>query len=219
RRQTQRVLSEEAQLEEMLAKLSLQGDVSVIASPRITALNNQRAVIRVGTEDTRFTLPVNSAGGERTAEYTAQAVDFGIVLDVVPQINVNGDVIMNVFTRVRRKAGDRSSPDGQYQVPIVAVQESNNVVLARSGQTVVVGGMRKTHKRPQPVLLERAPVIGSLFQHGISGYEKSELVILLTPEIMVGEAIEDRWRIEEKRLQQFGFNRHTQKTITSSEKR
>jgi MSHA biogenesis protein MshL len=205
-RQARGVLSAEAQLDEMLATLSLQGDVSVIASPRIAALNNQRAVIRVGMEDSRFST---------TANNTAQPVVFGVVLDVVPQININGDVIMNVFTRVRRKA----SPDGQHQVPLVDVQESNNVVLARSGQTVVIGGMRKMHKRPQPVLLEGVPIIGSLFQHGISGYEKSELVILLTPEIMAGEAIDDRWRIEEKRLRQFGFNRHTHKTITSSEKR
>jgi type II secretory pathway component GspD/PulD (secretin) len=210
-RQAQGLLSGEAQLDQMLATLSLQGDVSVIASPRIAALNNQRAVIKVGTEDTLFIPSEISPGVERTTDYMPQPLALGIVLDVVPQINVNGDIIMSVFTRVRRKAGDRSSPDGQYEVPIVDVQESNNVVLARSGQTVVIGGMRKTRKQPgAPAPLERVPVIGNLFHQDRIDHEKSELVILLTPEIMVGEAIDDRWRFEKKRLQRFGANWHTQ---------
>jgi MSHA biogenesis protein MshL len=208
--QTRGVLSGEAQMDQMLATLSLQGDVSIIASPRIAALNNQRAVIKVATEDTLFTPAKASPGVARTTDYTPKPMALGIVLDVVPQININGDVIMSVFTRVRRKAGDRPSPDGQYKVPVVDVRESNTVVLARNGQTVVIGGMRKTHKQPGATTpLEGVPIIGNLFHQDRIDYEKSELVILLTPEIMVGEAIDDRWRIEEKRLKRFGLNRHT----------
>jgi MSHA biogenesis protein MshL len=92
----------------------------------------------------------------------------------------------------------------------VDVRESNTVVLARNGQTIVIGGMRKTHKQPGATApLEGVPIIGNLFHQDRIDYEKSELVILLTPEIMVGEAIDDRWRIEEKRLKRFGLNRHT----------
>ena len=208
--QTRGVLSGDAQMDQMLATLSLQGDVSIIASPRIAALNNQRAVIKVATEDAVFVPSKASPGVARTTDYTPKPMSLGIVLDVVPQINVNGDIIMSVFTRVRRKAGDRPSPDGQYKVPIVDVRESNNVVLARNGQTVVIGGMRETHKQPGATApLEGVPIIGNLFHQDRTVHEKSELVILLTPEIMVGEAIDDRWRIEEKRLQRFGLNRHT----------
>lgn len=209
--QTRGVLSGEAQMDQMLATLSLQGDVSVIASPRIVALNNQRAVIKVATEDTLFVPAETLSGVARTTDYAPKPVAFGIVLDVVPQININGDVIMSVFTSVRKKSGDRPSPDGQYNVPVVDVRESNNVVLARNGQTIVIGGMQKTHKQPGATApLEGVPIIGNLFHQGRVDHEKSELVILLTPEIMVGEAIDDRWRIEEKRLKRFGLNRHTQ---------
>ena len=195
----------------MLATLSLQGDVSVLASPRIAALNNQRAVIKVGTEDAVFVPDTTRA--QATMGYAPQPVDFGIVLDVVPQINVNGNVIMSVYTRVRRKAGERQSPDGQYEVPIVEVQESNTVVRARNGQIVVIGGLREAKKQPvQGALapIEKVPLVGEWFHQDKTGYEKSELVILLTPEIMVGEAIDDRWRHEEKRLKRFGLNRHRQ---------
>ena len=210
-RQARGFLNGEAQLDEMLATLSLQGDVSILASPRIAALNNQRAVIKVGTEDTVF-VP-DTTGARTTMDYIPHPVDLGIVLDVVPQINVNGDVIMSVYTRVRRKTGERQSPDGQYEVPIVDVRESNNVVLARNGQIVVIGGMRKTKKEPVEGALapiKDVPLIGNLLHQDRTGYERSELVILLTPEIMVGEAIDDRWRNEEKRLKRFGFNRHRQ---------
>lgn len=210
-RQARGFLNGEAQLDEMLATLSLQGDVSILASPRIAALNNQRAVIKVGTEDTTF-VP-NTTGAQATRDYIARPVDLGIVLDVVPQINVNGDVIMSVYTSVRRKTGVRQSPDGQYEIPVVDVQESNTVVLARNGQIVVIGGMRKTKKQPvQGALasIKKVPLIGDWLHQDRTGYEKSELVILLTPEIMVGEAIDDRWRHEEKRLKRFGFNRHRQ---------
>jgi MSHA biogenesis protein MshL len=210
-RQARGFLNGEAQLDDMLATLSLQGDVSVLASPRIVALNNQRAVIKVGTEDTVF-IP-DTTRAQATRDYIPRPVDLGVVLDVVPQINVNGDVIMSVFTSVRRKAGERQSPDGQYEVPIVDVQESNTVVLARNGQIVVIGGMRKTKKQPvQGALapIKEVPIVGELFHQDRTEYEKSELVILLTPEIMVGEAIDDRWRHEEKRLKRFGSNRRRQ---------
>ena len=211
-RQARGILNGEGRLDEMLATLSLQGDVSVIASPRIAALNNQRAVIKVGTEDTIFVPATPSPGVETTADFTPHPVALGIVLDVVPQINVNGNVIMSIYTSVKRKTGERQSPDGKYEIPIVDVRESSNVVLARNGQTVVIGGMMKARKQPKrgpTTPLEEVPVIGEWFRQDMTTYEKSELVILLTPEIMVGEAIDDRWRIEEKRLKRFGLNRHT----------
>lgn len=204
-------LKGEARMDEMLAALSLQGDVSVLASPRVVALNNQRAVMKVGTEDTVFVSDAKASGGETTTNFIPQPVDLGVVLDVVPQINVNGNVIMSVYTRVRRKMGARQSPNGQYEVPVVEVRESNNVVLARNGQTVVIGGMMKAQKGPNKesaTPLGEIPIVGEWFHEDRMVYEKSELVILLTPEIMVGEAIDDRWRIEEKRLKQFGLNRH-----------
>ncbi len=209
-RQARGFLKGEAELNEMLEALSRQGDYSILSSPKIVALNNQRAVIKVGTEDTVFVPDTNSSPGQM--KFTPHPVDLGIVLDVLPQINVNGDVIMSVFTSVRRQSGERQSPDGQYEIPVVDVRESNNVVFARNGQTVVIGGMMKSEKAPKKVStapLADVPVIGNWLHENKTVYEQSELVILLTPEIMVGEAIDDRWRMEEKRLKRFGLNRKT----------
>ena len=207
---------EGAPLDEMLEALSYLGDVNVIASPGITALNNQRAVIQVGTEDVFF---VHDATPTK-AGYTSRPVSLGVVLDVVPQINVNGNVMMSVHTRVSKKTGERVSPDGMSRVPIVDVRQSNNTVLARSGQTVVIGGLMGSEKKRQEkpaISLAQVPFIGGLFEEDEATYEKSELVIFLTPEIMVGDAIDDRRRLEEQRLKRIVSPGSTYKMKTTFE--
>jgi len=207
-------------VDELLEALSLHGDLSVLASPQIAALNNQRAVIRVATDDTVFIAnPQQSPVGGKAA-YMAQPVTLGIVLDVVPQINVNGNVIMSVHANVTKKAGERVSPDGFNRAPVVDVRESNNVVMAHNGQTVVIAGLMNRIKGPKEgpaTVLEQVPLFGELFQEDRTQYKKSELLILLTPEIMVGDAIDDRLHIEEKRLRRLGLPRRTHKMKTSLE--
>lgn len=209
----------EERVDEMLEALALQGDVSVLASPQITALNNQRAVIRVGTEDTIFVPSPAQSIAEGEAAYISRPITLGVVLDVVPQINVNGNVIMSVHANVSKKAGERVSPDGLNRVPVVDIRESNNVVMARNGQTVVIGGLLGRVKEPRETstALEQIPLFGEMFHEDLTTYEKSELLILLTPQIMVGDAIDDRLRIEEKRLQRFGVTRQSHKMKTSLE--
>lgn len=214
--------NQEERVDEMLEALALQGDVSVLASPQIAALNNQRAVIRVGTEDTIFVPNTVHSIAEGEAAYISRPITLGVVLDVVPQINVNGNVIMSVHTNVTKKAGERVSPDGLNRVPVVDIRESNNVVMARNGQTVVIGGLlgrTKELREDSQTALERVPIIGEMFHEDLTTYEKSELLILLTPQIMVGDAIDDRLRIEEKRLKRFGATRQPHKMKTSLERK
>ena len=212
---------EDERLEKILKALARQGEIVSLSSPKIAALNNQRALIKVGREDAFFVPEVSrSAASTTEIAYIPSPVTLGIVLDVVPQINVNGDIMMSVHASVSRHAGERRSPDGVTRIPVLDVREANNVVLARNGQTVVIGGLLGARKEPrtEPAnVLETIPVIGGLFHQDLTRIEKSELVILLTPEVMVGAAIDDRWRIEEKRLQRFKLPRQTYKMQTPSE--
>ncbi|GJL79647.1 MAG: pilus (MSHA type) biogenesis protein MshL [Nitrospinaceae bacterium] len=210
----------DTRLDEIMKALAERGEVSSLASPKVMALNNQRAVIKVGTQDTVFVQDTSHSQPRAEREYIPQPVSLGLVLDVVPQININGNVIMSVRTSVTKQVGERVAPDGSNRMPIVDVRESNNVVLARNGQTVVVGGLtgaEKGSKEESMASLEQVPILGKLFSEDATVYEKSELVILLTPEIMVGDAVEDRLRIEEKRLQRFGLPRQSYQMKTSSE--
>lgn len=199
----------DAHLDAIVDALSRQGEVRVLSSPKIATLNNQRAVIKVGTEDILF-VPERSGTSKASRKprgYVPSPFIMGIVLDVVPQINANGMVMMSIHTSISEKTGERVSPDGWNTVPILDVRESNSVVLAENGQTVVIGGLMKSKKGPREdpgSWLEDIPIFGGWFQQDETTSKKSELVILLTPEIMAGGAVEDRLRIETDRLTRFG---------------
>ena len=177
--------------------LAEQGQVSVLSSPKIATLNNQRAVIKVGTEDVFFVPQTTAATTNMvtsTTTFQPATVTVGIILDVVPQINPNGDVMMSINTSISERSGIATSPDGINQVPILNVRESNNVVLAQNGQTVIIGGLIQEQETKEVYalpLLSEIPLLGSLFEREIENTSKAELVIMLTPEVIVGEKIND----------------------------
>ena len=175
----------------ILDALSEQGEVSVLSSPKIATLNNQRAVIKVGTEDIFFIPETTAATATSVAwvEYIPSTITIGIVLDVVPQINPNGEIMMSINTSITEQSGERTYPDGINIVPIVDVRESNNVVLAQHGQTIVIGGLMKTKKEVDDnsvPIFGSLPLVGRFFHWEQENTLKSELVIMLTPQIIAG---------------------------------
>lgn len=191
--------------------LSKQGQVSVLSSPKIATLNNQRAVIKVGTDDIFFKPEISAATttSGSTTEFVPQAITIGIILDVLPQINANGQIMMSINTSITERAGERASPDGINVVPILDVRESNNVVLAQHGQTIIIGGLMKVKKEVDDnsvPLLGAIPYIGRMFHWTNETESKTELVIMLTPEIMAGQAVDDKFNSASSRLRNMGYN-------------
>jgi MSHA biogenesis protein MshL len=208
----------------ILDALSEQGEVSVLSSPKIATLNNQRAVIKVGTEDIFFIPETTTATTTSVAwvEYIPSTITIGIVLDVVPQINPNGEIMMSINTSITEESGKRTSPDGINIVPIVDVRESNNVVLAQNGQTIVIGGLMKTKKEVDdnsvPVF-GSLPLVGRFFHWEQKNTLKSELVIMLTPKIMAGRAIDDKFKQESDLLRNTGFDVYSDSIVNPSFRR
>jgi MSHA biogenesis protein MshL len=191
--------------------LSQQGQVSVLSSPKIATLNNQRAVIKVGTDDVFFSPEVTAATATTAAVtvYDVETITIGIILDVVPQINPNGQIMMSINTSITEKSGERTSPDNVVVVPILDVRESNSVVLAQHGQTIVIGGLMKTKKEVDDnsvPILGAIPYFGDFFHWSNETESKTELVIMLTPEIMAGQAVDTRFNTESSRLRNLGYN-------------
>ena len=204
--------------------LSKQGQVSVLSSPKIATLNNQRAVIKVGTEDIFFVPEVTAATttSAATTEYIPTAITIGIVLDVVPQINPNGQIMMSINTSITEQSGSRTSPDGINVVPVLDVRESNNVVLAQHGQTIVIGGLMKTKKEVDENSLPffgALPYVGKLFHWDQETEAKTELVIMLTPEIMAGKAVDEKYLSESSSIKNFGYDDATTNMVNPSFKR
>jgi MSHA biogenesis protein MshL len=176
--------------------LETQGDVQVLSSPRISTVNNQKAVIKVGSDEF-FVTDVSSDTVTGTTTTTSPDITLtpffsGIALDVTPQIDPDGRVTLHIHPTVSEVTDQTKdiTVAGQTQsLPLAfsTVRESDSIVSANSGQVVVIGGLMKDQlqKRDASVpLLGRLPGVGSLFRHTQSISRKSELVILLRPMVV-----------------------------------
>ncbi len=188
----------------LIRLLNTQGDVRVLSSPRVSTLNNQKAVIKVGSDEF-FVTDIESDRDTTTGGTQSQSVDVdltpffsGIALDVMPQIGGNGEVTLHVHptvSEVRDQQKTLTVAGEQQSLPLAfsQVRESDSVVRASDGEVVVIGGLMQdesTQRRAQPGPLGSLPLIGGLFQQNASESLRSELVILLRPIIADGR---DDW--------------------------
>ncbi len=179
--------------------LETQGDVHVLSSPRIATLNNQKAVLKVGTDDF-FVTNVSSTTTTGTATTTTPNVTLqpffsGIVLDVTPQIDDDGNITLHVhpaISDVTTKTSEINLGDaGSLRLPLASstVSETDSIVRARDGQVVAIGGLMKSvsvsDKSQMPVMGD-IPLFGNLFKQTGRSSKKKELVILLKPTIVRG---------------------------------
>jgi MSHA biogenesis protein MshL len=182
--------------------LSTQGNVQVLSSPRITATNNQKAIIKVG-EDEYFVTDVSTTTTTGTSTTTTPEIDLtpffsGIALDVTPQIDANGEVILHVHPSVtitdeQTKTIRLSDQDIILPLAQSSVRESDTIIRAKSGEIVVIGGLIETRKvdlESKTPFFGDIPIVGALFKSKSESVQKKELVILLKP-IVIGQ---DTWK-------------------------
>lgn len=174
----------------LLKALSQQGQVAVLSKPKLSALNNQKAVMKIATDDVFFTVTRTRepTTGIVTETETTQTVTEGIVLDVTPQIGVDDTIMMSIRPSVSERVGQATSPQGSV-VPIIAVRAADTVVRVKDGDTVLIGGLmqsRSTRNRSGVPVLQDIPVAGGLFKKREDQDRKTELVILLTPTVVIG---------------------------------
>ncbi|MEO7648248.1 MAG: secretin N-terminal domain-containing protein [Gemmatimonadaceae bacterium] len=181
-----------------LHALESQGDVAVLSSPMITALNNQMATFDATTGEVFFSVtqtPVLGPGGVVIALNTQaqpQQVSVGIVLNILAQIGADGIITMQV--RPQLSAVDDVArfvtPEGaEITAPVISRRETDTMARVRNGETIIIGGLTQTRRdRTSTGVpgLSRIPGIGGLFGGRTEVEEKDELVIFLTPTIIVG---------------------------------
>ncbi|MDW7645047.1 MAG: pilus (MSHA type) biogenesis protein MshL [Desulfuromonadales bacterium] len=187
--------------------LESQGEVQVLSSPRISTVNNQKAVIKVGTDEFFVTdissTTVTGTTTTTTPDITLTPFFSGIALDVTPQIDHNGQVTLHIHPTVsevqdQQKTITVANQEQQLPLAFSSVRESDSIVSATSGQVVVIGGLMKNQKSRQKAsvpLLGRIPLLGHLFSHNQMVSRKSELVILLRPQVV------DNGRVWERELE------------------
>ncbi|EGM68515.1 MSHA biogenesis protein MshL [Shewanella sp. HN-41] len=191
----------------MINLLDTQGDVDVLSSPRVTASNNQKAVIKVGTDE-YFVTDVSSTTVAGTTPITTPQVELtpffsGIALDVTPQIDKDGNVLLHVHPSVidvKEQTKEIKVSSDSLELPLAQseIRESDTVIRAASGDVVVIGGLMKSENIEvvsQVPLLGDIPFMGELFKNRSKQKKKTELIILLKPTVVGG----DTWKNELER--------------------
>jgi len=183
--------------------LETQGDVAVLSSPRIATLNNQKALLKVGTDEMFIT---NISGGTAATttiaavapSLTMQPFFSGISLDVTPQIDDEGNIILHVHPAVSNVAEKVKIVDlgvgGTLNLPLAAssINETDSIVRVQDGNIVAIGGlMRQSQTLTRNGLpgTGNVPVIDSLFGQRNNIYNKSEMVILMKPTIISNDRV------------------------------
>jgi general secretion pathway protein D len=174
------------ELELVLDFLESKGNSKLISDPRITTLNNHEAEIKVTTIVPIQTINRFSEGGAVQDIVTFQDEEIGITLKVTPHIAEGDDIILDVYPTVAEIIGYSGPVDNQK--PITSERSVRTKINVRDGQTAVLGGMIKENKidREQSVFfLGSLPIIGNLFKHKTVQTSSTDLLILITPQIMV----------------------------------
>jgi len=184
----------------LISFLESQGTVHVLSSPRIATLNNQKAVLKIGTDElfvTNVTSTTSTTIGSSTnvnpPSVTLQSFFSGVVLDVTPQIDERGNIVLHIRPSVSQVTSVNKSIDVggarpfNLPVPSSNTSETDSVVRGRDGHIIAIGGLMRqstTSDRSQLPGAGNVPIVGELLRNTNQITQKRELVILLKPTIV-----------------------------------
>lgn len=173
----------------VLDALKQQGRLEVVSQPRIRTLNNQAALIKVGTEKPFFRKSVIATTGtssQTTTDVEIQSITIGTVLSLTPQISDDGWITMDISPVITRLVDSVAGPDGAT-APEVDIKQTSSLVRMKENSTVIIGGLiqNERHKTERRVpILGDIPVIGYPFRGTFENKRRTELVIFITPTIV-----------------------------------
>ena len=192
----------------IIRMLSRQGNVQVLSSPRLSTMNNQKAVMKIGTDSFFITGVENnvvSGGGGvgRSGGVDLQPFFSGLALSVTPQIAPDDDIILHIHPIVSKVSQkkltfklnndggdvDNDNGSGRQEIPTASskIKESDNIVRAENGQMVVIAGLMETRMEEQVYsvpFLGKIPWVGALFRSTEQTSKRTEMVILLRPVVI-----------------------------------
>ena len=180
------------------------GNTRVLSSPKLMALNNQTALLKVVNNLVYFTVKsdTNQNANNTTTTFTTtpQTVPVGVVMSVLPQINENGMVSLTVRPTISRQVGTVLDPNPELKrqnidsiIPVIQVREMESLLQVKSGQTVILGGLIQddtNNARDGIPGLSRPEGIGAVFGQHERMNSQTELVIFLRPIVVANPSLE-----------------------------
>ncbi len=180
----------------VIQALKQQGEVKTVAQPRLRALNNQTAFIKVGEDRPFFRLQqtttlqqpgATTAFNQTQENFSVSTITIGTILAVTPQIDGDKMITLDVLPAITRLQAIVTSPDGRQTAPVTEVKQASTIVRLRDGETAIIGGLISEEtgetERRIPVL-GKLPIIGAAFRSKANLRARTELVIFLTPRLV-----------------------------------
>ena len=202
------------------------GNTKVLSSPKISALNNQAALLKVTEDLVYFTLAANYTPGQSgspatfTITSTPNTVSVGLVMSVMPQVGESDQVTLMLRPTLSRVVGYVEDPavpiylaqarsggidvsEVTSRIPQIQTREMESVIKVRSGDTAVLGGLMRedvSSSTDQTPLVGSLPGIGELFKYKKRSNSKSELVIFLRPTVVNSASLTGDYQAFEPQL-------------------
>lgn len=181
----------------LVRALEQQGKLEVLSEPQILVNNNTKAQIQVG-ENIAIV-----QGVERTPQGSTRSdverKDVGIILDVTPSISSDGFVKMEIKPEISTVSNSVTPISADFQAPVINKRTVDTVVTVKDGQSVVIGGLIQSteEKRKTKVpFLGDIPGVGMIFRTSKNTTRKTELLMILTPRVVMGRDAKSIQRIE-----------------------
>jgi len=165
----------------VLNALVAEGKANVVANPRIATLDNQEALINIGSR-IPYAVPVNSGS---TTQWTVNYIDAGVKLKITPQLGQEGDITTFIQPEVSSISEWRTTAAGDF--PVISTRNASATVRVKNGETIVIGGLLSETERENITrvpILGYVPGLGLLFQNRSTEKEKTEIVFLITPHVI-----------------------------------
>ena len=184
----------------ILGMLAQYGDVQVLSTPKIMALNNQTSLLKVVDNKVYFTITLEATIDEETNtttetyETVPHSVPIGFIMNVTPFISDSEEIILNIRPTITRIVDYVNDPNPQLaqfnienRIPEVQIREMESVLRVNSGQTAIIGGLMQDsidNEENGLPWVSRVPILGKAFGYEQKQREKTELVIFLKPTLI-----------------------------------
>ena len=169
-------------LQVALRALETSSRTQVLSAPSLVVMNNQKAKIQVGDDIPVSQTSINTNNSTNTIS-SVEYLQTGVILDVLPRVNPDGRVYMDI----RQQVSDADMVNAVNDNPKISTRSVNTKIAVQSGQTVLLGGLIKQNNIQSESAvpwLGRIPGLGWLFSSKSRGRSRTELIVLITPRVI-----------------------------------
>ncbi|WP_333473697.1 type II secretion system protein GspD [Xanthobacter dioxanivorans] len=185
------LIGRENQPRAILDALHTVTDVKVLSNPSVVVVDNQKATLQVGDEVPVSTGSATVLTSSNTVVNTIEYKNTGIILHVMPRVNVNGQVRLDIEQEIsnvtQTQATGSSSSSSSTLTPTVSQRKVKSTIAVASGQTVLLAGLiseRRDGVRQGVPILDQIPGVGDAFAHTTGTVKRTELIIFIRPQII-----------------------------------